>query len=775
MSCLMLAGLWGGLAAQNDDCNTAMVVIPASGTVCTSPLASTSAGATQSMPGCTGTADDDVWYQFVATAASHSISVAGSSGYDAVVEVFSGNCSALTSMSCNDFTGVGGIESAHLSGLTPGNTYYFRVYHYGVGWGTGTFTICIIDSPPPPNDDCVNAISLSPTATVCATPITGTSKFATQSMPPCTGDADDDVWYKFVATAISHSLTVTGSANYDAVLELFTGNCGGLTSMVCSDQSNAGGAESIHINSFIVGNTYYFRVYEYHHGSGSDTFNICLITPTQPPPNDDCSGATSLTVATSCASVTTLASSYGATQSMPGCTGTAEDDIWYSFVASYPNETIHVTGLNGADAVVEFFTGTCGSLTSVACVDQTGHNQTELVYPSGLTVGQTYYFRIYDYYINNGDSFTVAVTARELVASASSTLICAGQSVTLSASGTPTYTWSSGVVNGVPFTPTATATYTVSGIGTGGCLNTDSVRVFVSVLVKPDICMVTVDTNNVNNVIYWEKNYANADSFIVYREVLANVYHRIGAVSHTAFSRFVDTARSIGYRNGNPNVRSYRYKLQIRDTCGNYSALSNYHTSLFLNNTGNVFTWNFYDIEGQASPVTTYELYRDDNNTGAFNLLGTVPGTTNTYTDAAFASFPNARWAVMGNGFSCNPTQKTATVNNVQVFVNKTKGNIKNNITIPDPPADPAGINEQHYVPQVKLMPNPASQFVDIEVSLPAQNVRIYNYLGEAVYEERAHSQTHVRLDLQGLSNGLYSVELSGTAYKVVRKLQVSR
>ena len=53
---------------------------------------------------------------------------------------------------------------------------------------------------------------------------------------------------------------------------------------------------------------------------------------------------------------------------------------------------------------------------------------------------------------------------------ATPSVICNGQSVTLTASGASTYTWTGGVVNGTPFSPTMTATYSVTGTSAiGSC------------------------------------------------------------------------------------------------------------------------------------------------------------------------------------------------------------------------------------------------------------------------------------------------------------------
>jgi hypothetical protein len=60
------------------------------------------------------------------------------------------------------------------------------------------------------------------------------------------------------------------------------------------------------------------------------------------------------------------------------------------------------------------------------------------------------------------------------------TLVCQGNPVTLSGNGAATYTWTGGVSNGTPFSPTTTATYTVTGTNAIGCTNTAMVTVSVS-------------------------------------------------------------------------------------------------------------------------------------------------------------------------------------------------------------------------------------------------------------------------------------------------------
>ena len=80
------------------------------------------------------------------------------------------------------------------------------------------------------------------------------------------------------------------------------------------------------------------------------------------------------------------------------------------------------------------------------------------------------------------DSATVIVNPQPVViANASATVFCQGDSVALIGSGAGTYVWDNNVVDGIYFTPAAgTVIYTVKGTNAGGCSNTASVSVTVN-------------------------------------------------------------------------------------------------------------------------------------------------------------------------------------------------------------------------------------------------------------------------------------------------------
>ncbi len=95
------------------------------------------------------------------------------------------------------------------------------------------------------------------------------------------------------------------------------------------------------------------------------------------------------------------------------------------------------------------------------------------------------------YYVSGTDangctsSASLAVVVNPLpvvTGSASPDAVCAGSSVTLSGNGAASYSWSSGVTNGISFVPTSSGSYTLTGTSKFGCTNTATVNVTVDPL-----------------------------------------------------------------------------------------------------------------------------------------------------------------------------------------------------------------------------------------------------------------------------------------------------
>ena len=365
---------------SNDDCGGAISLI--SGLTCSNTGGTLVNSTYTTIPtiGCGVASRNDVWYSFQAQSTTPTISLS-SAPANSRIQLFSGSCLALTSLSCSS-TG-----SLAASGLVIGNIYFVRIYTDPNT--AGTFNICIIDPPPPPsNDDCGGAITLT-SATTCSN-IAGTIESATASGSPtgcASGGTHYDVWYKFVATNTTHIVTISGlGSNFNnAEIQLYGGSCASLTSIIC-------GTTTLYYSALSIGATYYIRVSNIGSSPAiNGDFNICLTHPLPPPANDDCAGAITLTSGTNCSNTAGTVVSATATSGLPAdCqSGGTHYDVWYKFVASNTTHAITISGqgINFTNAQVQLYSGTCGALTSIAC----GNTSLSL---TTLTNLATYYIRV---------------------------------------------------------------------------------------------------------------------------------------------------------------------------------------------------------------------------------------------------------------------------------------------------------------------------------------------------------------------------------------------
>ena len=191
----------------------------------------------------------------------------------------------LFNSSFNTTDCVDGNGTIYFTGV-PAGTYYLPVMNNPdpMALAVGPYTIEVSAeacATPPANDECAGAIGLD--VNITCEPTTGDVQGGTESLPAIvcntfTGIANDDVWYSFVATGPNETISVTGSASLDAVVELFEGACGSPVSIACADATVAGELEEIVMGSLVEGTTYFVRVYDYQAGYPlTTTFDICIV------------------------------------------------------------------------------------------------------------------------------------------------------------------------------------------------------------------------------------------------------------------------------------------------------------------------------------------------------------------------------------------------------------------------------------------------------------------------------------------------------------------
>ncbi|WP_086597177.1 malectin domain-containing carbohydrate-binding protein [Hymenobacter crusticola] len=250
------------------------------------------------------------------------------------------------------------------------------------GGGTSNGVVFTVVTPPA-NDDCANAPLLTVAAT--CTPTAGTTVGATQSLAPIncgnfTGAADDDVWYKFVASAASQTVTVVASNSFDAVVDVRAGSCASSTNIGCADATVAGGTEVVRLSNLTPGSTYYVRVYSYDSAAG--TFTICVTEPTTAAPT------------------VTAPANNSITNGLPTFSGTA---------LTGSTVTLYLAMGNGAPQAIGTTTATGGSFsfTSPTALSSGPYSVYATAQRSGQSVSQN----------SNPVSFTVDATAPTAVVS----------------------------------------------------------------------------------------------------------------------------------------------------------------------------------------------------------------------------------------------------------------------------------------------------------------------------------------------------------------------
>ena len=195
----------------------------------------------------------------------------GPTGYNLSIGTTSGASDVLA------VTDVGNVTSYNLSslGLSNSTTYYATIVPYnGAGSASGCTSLSFTTRPPSvSNDLCANAISVLHQTSIVdaasATPTAGTiinafdTNRAAEVCNGFTGNANDDVWYSFVATTAD--VNITYELNFDGVATLYSGSCGALTYISCADNTvtTAPIVETITYSGLSIGQTYYTRIYSY--------------------------------------------------------------------------------------------------------------------------------------------------------------------------------------------------------------------------------------------------------------------------------------------------------------------------------------------------------------------------------------------------------------------------------------------------------------------------------------------------------------------------------
>ncbi|MGZ4097470.1 MAG: T9SS type A sorting domain-containing protein [Bacteroidia bacterium] len=310
-------------------------------------------------------------------------------------------------------------------------------------------------------------------------------------------------------------------------------------------------------------------------------------------------------------------------------------------------------------------------------------------------------------------SATVAVSVIQnptVTAAISNSVICSGNSTTLTAGGADTYTWNTTATSTlVAVNPTVTSIYSVMGTDTiTGCSSTATVGVTIdtptiSISSPGSICNGTIAALYASGANTYTWSTASTGSAIAVTPVVTTSYSVTGT----------NTTGCVGSQTVQVIVNQYPTVTAVALPSGSICAGNT--TTISMNGAAN-YTVNYSTTAVMnATAVTGYSITDSPTITTSYFVSGTYPNN------------------------NCVST-KTVTVTVLSC----------------------AGLNEKsNSAIKLNLYPNPTSGVFTAEVDNFAGNLvaEIYNVLGEMIRKQVINSEKN-KVDLQGEPGGVYFVQL---------------
>lgn len=235
-------------------------------------------------PDCGGYYGGDVWYTTVVPASGNlNIKTFGTNvndELDTVLEVYTADCNNLQFLDCNNNDNNTDFSKLVLTGLTPNETIFIRVWENYTTYSDISFQMSVYEVFPPTNDECVSGIALTVGTSRASNAVNVNLEGATDSTsapsPDCASYNGGDVWYSAVVP-LSGNMSVEvfkTNVSIDTGLEVYSGDCNSLIFVDCDDDGGHDAFSKLELSGLIAGETIFIRVWEYDESSSSATFQI---------------------------------------------------------------------------------------------------------------------------------------------------------------------------------------------------------------------------------------------------------------------------------------------------------------------------------------------------------------------------------------------------------------------------------------------------------------------------------------------------------------------
>ena len=386
---------------------------------------------------------------------------------------------------------------------------------------------------------------------------------------------------------------------------------------------------------------------------------------------------------------------------------------------------------------------------------------------------------------------TITITVNPLpnvTATSSAASVCTGSSVTLTGGGASSYTWNNNVLNAIPFVPTATTTYMVTGTDANACMNTAMITVTVNPLPivtatssAASVCTggsVTL-TGGGAATYTWDNNVIDAVSFV---PTATTTY----MVTGTDVNGCVNTATTTVTVNSLPTVSLGQDLIQ----CGGTAMLN-------AGNIGSVYLWNNASTTQTitVSASGTYIVVVTDVNGCNGSDTAVVTINSNPSVSAAASSSvvcvddadvsligtpTGGVWSGPGvNGLLLNPTAAGVGLQSAvysYTDVNGCEGmdsvSIQVNACV--------GLAENILANGVSVYPNPNSGtfIVSVNVNVDELTLEMLDLQGRVVFssiENNIQSGFTKQINMENVANGVYMLRVTTNMEQVSLKVAVQK
>lgn len=392
----------------------------------------------------------------------------------------------------------------------------------------------------------------------------------------------------------------------------------------------------------------------------------------------------------------------------------------------------------------------------------------------------------------------IAIAAVEVLqlptvnASVNDNVICMGDTVLFNGSGAATYVWDNGVIDNVPFVPSGTSTYMVTGTDIYGCEDTASIVVAVNAV--PDVITnssgspycsggsASLSASGADSYIWMPGPISG--STITVSPTVTTTYTVAGTDSTTGC---VDTVslQVVVYPNPILTVTS---DSACSGNCSNLLAVGSGGTA--------PYTYSWTPSAGLSNPnipnpvacntvTTCYTVMVTDANScmdvqSSCQFVSPLPtvaitGPTNAcVTDGQQILFSQPASATFsGPGMTNNLfSPSTAGVGTHVIYLTYTDPNTGctgvDSMSIVVSPC--VGIADNNVNDGIDVYPNPFSDAITLTLSAATSNVRIMNSVGQVVYEQELNAGRNDIVTSQ-LTAGVYFLEVTSAAGTSVIKV----